>query len=205
MSNSTLCINILNHVFFCPWWEALSYISKHWPVSESRSSSPHQTQTPSHRILGRSLHPGHLSAHKCNSFSCVSDKCVHVCTCFGCQKVSKWQLNSPPLHWSLGNTSVQHQTEQTSASSTAGKQQIQQRKVLSQAYSVTSRTKFAFVAVFLSLKTDSDFTKSDRRDRNGASRPAVPLHCCPVWTSIPSWSSGGQAAKQRVHTVTVLV
>lgn len=34
---------------------------RHSPGSETHSSSPHQTQTPSCRILGQSLHPSHLS------------------------------------------------------------------------------------------------------------------------------------------------
>lgn len=42
-----------------------SNASKPSPGSESRSSSPHQTPTPSRRTSGQSLHPGHLSAHKC--------------------------------------------------------------------------------------------------------------------------------------------
>lgn len=37
---------------------------KHSPVSETHSSSPHQTQTPSRRILGQSPRPGHLSTQK---------------------------------------------------------------------------------------------------------------------------------------------
>lgn len=33
---------------------------------------------------------------------------------------------------------------------------------------------------------------------------ALPLHSHPVWTSIPSWSWGGQAVKQSIYSVTEL-
>lgn len=186
----------------------VSCISKHAPGSESRSSSPHRTQTPSHRILGRSLRPGHLSAHERNSFTMFLSKArtsVHALVARKCQNNSWIYLlctgvsvilqsgirqNKPVLLPLQGNGRFKYRRHQ--------------RKVSSQAYGVSSRTTFVFLAAFHSLETDSDSTKRDRRDRNRMSRPAVPLHCRPVWTSIPSWSSGGQAAKQRVHTVTVL-